>query len=75
MKLSMETVYEIWDDEMGTHIEVGPDRDGLEMIEIRRYDDPKDEKCSERISFSQEQAQFIFRAIGKVILDKGGEIL
>ena len=31
---SMEKVYEIWNNEYGDRIEVRPDQDGLECIEI-----------------------------------------
>lgn len=67
MKLSFETMYEIWDDEHGTHIEVGPDRDALDMVEIRRYDDSKSEKCSQRMTFARQEAEMIADAIRRIL--------
>ena len=37
MDFELETVKEIWDNRHGDHIEVGKDRDGLDLIEIRAY--------------------------------------
>lgn len=36
---SFETVYQIWNDKTGERVEVGPDRDGLDLIELRSYSD------------------------------------
>jgi hypothetical protein len=38
-RLSVEVVHKIWDDDMGTNIEVGEDKDGLGMIEVRFFED------------------------------------
>lgn len=65
MPYSMETVIEIWDDKNGCHIEVGPDRDGLDFIEIRSV--TSDNKIEARISFDKEQAALIFQALKKII--------
>lgn len=37
-KYITELVREVWDVWAGTHVEIGPDRDGLDMVEIRKYD-------------------------------------
>lgn len=34
---SAETIHQIFNDSTGERIEVGPDRDGLDLIEIRQY--------------------------------------
>lgn len=45
-RLSLETVYQIWNDATGDRIELGPDRDGLDFFEIRTYtDDSKPGAC------------------------------
>lgn len=38
MTLTTEKHFKIWDDKKGTRIEVGPDRDGLDLVEIRSFD-------------------------------------
>lgn len=34
---SKETVYQIWNDKSGERLEVGDDRDGFGLVEIRSY--------------------------------------
>lgn len=58
-----ETLHEIWTD--GDHYEVGPDRDGLDMIEIRYYD-RNDLKCQNRLAFTEAQARLLYMALGKL---------
>ena len=36
-KLSLETIYQIWNDKTGDRIELGSDRDGLDLYEIRAF--------------------------------------
>ncbi|MCA1799951.1 MAG: hypothetical protein LC687_00380 [Actinobacteria bacterium] len=36
-KYITELVREVWDVWAGTHVEIGPDREGLDMVEIRTY--------------------------------------
>lgn len=38
MKFSKETTIEIWSDESGERVEVGSDRDSLELVELRDKD-------------------------------------
>ena len=38
-KYTTEQVFEIWDNGQGIHWEVGQDRDALNLVEIREYDD------------------------------------
>ena len=40
MSVKLEIVYQLWMED-GDRIEVGPDRDGLDMIEIRSFDGGK----------------------------------
>ena len=68
MKVSLETVREVWNDEDGEHWEVGPDRDDLGCVEIRFYD--QDNKIGERMMFSLEAAA----AIGGAILECVNEL-
>ena len=57
----MKTVREIWNDECGDCLEVGPDRDGLDNVEIR-YKNGKGE-IKERFVFPPEMAILVANAI------------
>lgn len=65
MAQTIETVYKIWDDESGERIEVGPDRDGLELIEIRYYNQKGE--CTRDIAFTPEQAGMVQTALGRLL--------
>lgn len=67
---SLEIKYEIWDDESGSRIEVGPDRDSLGLIEIRLHEAGK---TLDRISMTVEQAKLVAQAINKAAYDLGEE--
>lgn len=62
MTYSMETMYEIWNDKSGDCIEIGPDRDGLGLIEIR-------DKQSKNVSLvlEVEQAELVILALQKAV--------
>lgn len=63
MGCSIETVREIWDDDCGSeHIEVGPDRDGLNIIEIRYYYDDKIQNINS-ITLTIEQAHLVAESL------------
>lgn len=62
---SLEVVYQIWDDRHGDRIEVGPDRDALDLIEIRTYD--ADSKREREITMSKEQAVLLCDALTKLL--------
>ena len=63
MKFEMETLREIWNGEDKAHYEVGPDRDGLQCVEIRYRGE--DGKIGERMSFPPEMARLISVALAK----------
>lgn len=65
MKFTMEQLFEIWDDESGTHLEIGSDRDGLGCIEIR-YRDEKN-VIGERMTFAPEQVPLIIKALSNLV--------
>lgn len=67
MKFSLETVCKIWNDECGERLEVGPDRDGLGLLEIRSF--TSDGKINASVTMPKEQALVLFQALGK-LLDK-----
>lgn len=60
----METLYQIWNNGTGERIEVGFDRDGLQLIEIRSYDSLN--KCNDRLTFTHHQAHLIAQALNKL---------
>lgn len=66
MKYELEKMYEIWD-ERGEHLEIGPDRDGLNLIEIRVRD--ADNKITNRIELEQDQAKLLIAALACSIRD------
>ena len=64
-KYSIETVIQIWNDKTGERVEVGPDRDGLDLVQIRSY---ADNGTLERdITFTQEQAKLVAEAIQLIV--------
>ena len=38
MKYSTEMVMQVWNDDTGERVEIGPDRDSLGLVEIRSYE-------------------------------------
>lgn len=61
MKFSLEMVYEIWDDAHGERIEVGEDRDGIGITEIRSRQD--DGVIISRITLHDEQIPLLIQAL------------
>lgn len=61
-KYSAETVYQVWNDRTGERIEIGADRDGLNLVEVRQYDDVG--TIIQGISFTEDQATLIHIALG-----------
>lgn len=57
MAYSVEVVRQIWDDADGERYDVGPDRDGLDMVELRYYD--TEGKRLAELSFPAEQARLV----------------
>lgn len=68
-RYSLEHLSEIWDNNHGDHLEIGPDRDGLEMVEIRELDSKG--KILNRMSFNREQVPLLIQALSKT-LEKPG---
>ena len=60
-KYSTEVVREIWNDDTGERVCVGPDRDGLDLLEIRQMTD--DGKVGQRIIFTPDQARIVAAAM------------
>jgi hypothetical protein len=64
MACTSETVIQVWDDKHGDRVEVGPDRDGLELVEIRCYTDSGE--IGDRITMTPERAILVAQAILKL---------
>jgi hypothetical protein len=61
---TLETVHQIWNDKSGTRIEIGPDRDGLDLIEIRSYTD--DGKIGQSVTFTEKEFRLLSVAIDRM---------
>lgn len=62
MRYEMETMREIWPDKGdGERIEVGPDRDGIGLVEIRQKQ--PDNSISDRITLPVEAARLLAKAL------------
>jgi len=58
----LEKMFHLWENDF--HYEIGADNDGLDMIEIRYYDDNKlGTSSSSRVSFTKDQAKLIAQAL------------
>jgi len=62
---SLEVMCEIWDDGTGDRFEIGPDRDGLDMVEIRFRD--RDGSTGPALSFDVEQVPLMIDALTVVL--------
>lgn len=56
-----ERVIRVWNDDHGTHIHVGPDGDGLDLVEIRNVDE--DGSIVTSITMPAEQAVKVAEAV------------
>lgn len=66
-KFELETLYQIWDNRHGDYIEVGPDRDGLGLIELRVFtlESPgaMDHVISDRLTINDDQLPLLIKAL------------
>lgn len=64
---SLENHYKVWNDKTGTKVEIGPDRDGLNLVEMREFsDDGKELTC---VVFTPEQAELVATALLAAVRD------
>lgn len=61
MSHSLEKQYQIWNDEDGSCLEVGPDRDGLSLLELRDRDEQG--KIVHRFTLNWEQVPLLIKAL------------
>lgn len=55
----------MWDDQHGERVEVGSDRDGLDLVELSSYTD--DGKLTTSITMQPEQARMVAESILKAL--------
>jgi hypothetical protein len=60
-EFTLEVLRQIWNDKTGDLVEVGPDRDGLDLVELRQKIDGGEEVV--RISMPSEQATLVAQAM------------
>jgi hypothetical protein len=64
-KWETDILRQIWNNNTGDRFEIGPDRDGLDFIEIRSYN--SENKLETHVSFPLEVAKLVYAALGKFI--------
>jgi hypothetical protein len=67
-KFELETHHRIYNNNTGDYISVGPDRDGLELIEVRSVQVDGQE---ETICMNEEQAKLVLRALNLLLMERG----
>lgn len=65
---SEETVYQLWDNTHGVRTEVGPDSDGLGVIELREIEGGPT-KVIRSMTLNEQQAEFLLRVLPRAIAD------
>ncbi len=65
MKYSLETVYRVCNDDTGEVIEVGPDGDGLDLVELRSKCD--DGTLGARIVVTREGLPLLIEALRRMV--------
>ena len=66
MRYSLETVYYVCNDDTGEVIELGPDGDGLDLVEIR-VRDPQTKKVTDRVVFGPEALPHLIDALTRML--------
>ena len=69
MSHSLETRYEIWDDNHGGKLVVGPDHDGLDLIEIQTFPPVGPEGMERRLVLTEDAAELLMAALGRALAD------
>jgi hypothetical protein len=62
---TVERYTKVWDDQHGCHISVGPDRDALDLVEIRYIDDQGKDIAS--FAIPKEMAKLLGKAITNTV--------
>lgn len=62
---TLEARFEIWNDSSGERIEVGEDRDGLDLVEIRSIAD--DNTCGPSITLPEEAVPALIEGLQRLM--------
>jgi hypothetical protein len=60
----LEQLFQVWNNQTGERIDIGPDRDGLGLTEIRTYTD--DQKPAATITLTPEQLPLVIEALQRL---------
>jgi len=71
-KYTVETKFQIWNDDHGDRLEVGPDSEGLGILEIRYVDE--DNKVIDQILLDWEQARLLAEVLRGMVHDHAGAV-
>lgn len=67
--VSVDTIVRVWDDDLGSRVEIGEDSDGMGLLEIRAYE--RDDRVPVvRISFSSIQQALLTSEAIRAIAEK-----
>lgn len=66
MSYTLEKMWEIWNDKTGERLEIGPDRDALDLIEFR--DINTEGKVCGRVTLTKEQLPLVIEALQKMLV-------
>lgn len=61
-KFSLETVVRVYDDTSGDYLEIGPDMDALDLIEIRAYA-AHDKTIVQRLTIHPDSLDLVIQAL------------
>ena len=67
----LETMKQIWNNRHGMHLDIGPDRDCLDLLEIRQYEmiGGKD-KMGSSVLMSWEEADLLQQALKQLLEER-----
>jgi hypothetical protein len=65
MTYSLETVYQVWNDKTGDRLDIKPDSDSLDLIEVRYVNEAGEIGSS--ITMTREVATLLRKALGKML--------
>jgi hypothetical protein len=70
---TIERVIKVYDDDNGEYVYVGPDGDGLDMVELRAYTEGN--RITSRLAMTKEQALLVAKAIKELYGEKPAPVM
>ena len=76
MRHTLEHLYRVYNDDHGHYIEIGPDGDGIDLIEIRscNKDGKIESSGNARVTMPYEQAVLVAQALNKYLAQFADEL-